>query len=221
MSLTVENIADFISAIGNLLQMGFRFWAFGAGSSPMSSAGTRTRRWSPRLPMVGSPRRSRTRSKAAAARSPRSAGRPGAAGRVSWATPPSTGCRKLRDTPVSAPAPRGECRGIPVGLRGRVRCTPPLFLTEGAPGLQNPNPLSPPCRRHTNPRRVLSAGRGLQRRPSQPSRLRHARRRPQRSNPKSRLPPPYASIHPARSAPLLTIQTVPAVDYAALPHHAI
>ena len=29
-SLTVENIADFISAyvIGNLLQMGFRFWAF-------------------------------------------------------------------------------------------------------------------------------------------------------------------------------------------------
>ena len=35
-SLTVENIADFISAyiIGNLLQMGFRFWAFGAGSSP-------------------------------------------------------------------------------------------------------------------------------------------------------------------------------------------
>ena len=29
-SLTVENIADFVSAyiIGNLLQMGFRFWAF-------------------------------------------------------------------------------------------------------------------------------------------------------------------------------------------------
>ena len=29
-SLTVENIADFISAyiVGNLLQMGFRFWAF-------------------------------------------------------------------------------------------------------------------------------------------------------------------------------------------------
>ena len=30
MSLTVENIADFISAyiVGNLLQMAFRFWAF-------------------------------------------------------------------------------------------------------------------------------------------------------------------------------------------------
>ncbi|MGH3561574.1 MAG: GtrA family protein, partial [Mycobacterium sp.] len=29
-SLTVENIADFLSAyiLGNLLQMGFRFWAF-------------------------------------------------------------------------------------------------------------------------------------------------------------------------------------------------
>src|SRR5690349_24509008 len=29
-SLTVENLADFVSAyiIGNLLQMGFRFWAF-------------------------------------------------------------------------------------------------------------------------------------------------------------------------------------------------
>jgi hypothetical protein len=38
---------------------------------------------------------------------------------------------------------------------------------------------------------------------------------------RSRLPPPYASINPARSAPLLTIQTVPAVDYAALLHHAI
>jgi hypothetical protein len=36
------------------------------------------------------------------------------------------------------------------------------------------------------------------------------------------LPPPYASIHPARSAPLLAIQTVPAVDYyVALPHHAV
>ena len=44
---------------------------------------------------------------------------------------------------------------------------------------------------------------------------------PNHPNPKSRLPPPYASIHPARSAPILTIQTVPAVDYVALPHHAI
>jgi hypothetical protein len=44
---------------------------------------------------------------------------------------------------------------------------------------------------------------------------------PTHPNPKSRLPPTYASIHPARSAPLLTIQTVAAVDYVALPHHAI
>ena len=44
---------------------------------------------------------------------------------------------------------------------------------------------------------------------------------PTHPNPKSRLPPPYASIHPARSAPILKIQTVPTVDYVALPHHAI
>lgn len=52
-------------------------------------------------------------------------------------------------------------------------------------------------------------------------RLRHAPPRCQCSNPTGRLPPPYASIHPARSAPLLAIQTVPAVDYVALPHHAV
>ena len=39
-SLTVENIADFISAyiIGNLLQMGFRFWAFRRWVFPDESA---------------------------------------------------------------------------------------------------------------------------------------------------------------------------------------
>ena len=35
------------------------------------------------------------------------------------------------------------------------------------------------------------------------------------------LAPTYPSIQPARPAPLVTIQAVPAVDYAALPHHAI
>ena len=39
-SLTAENIADFVSAyvIGNLLQMGFRFWAFRRWVFPDQSA---------------------------------------------------------------------------------------------------------------------------------------------------------------------------------------
>ena len=61
-SLTVENIADFISAylIGNLLQMAFRFWAFRRwvfpdefGAQPGQGAGVRS-------PPAASPRCSRT-----------------------------------------------------------------------------------------------------------------------------------------------------------------
>jgi hypothetical protein len=67
--------------------------------------------------------------------------------------------------------------------------------------------LGAPCRRHTD--RPTSGP--FRRAPSAPT----------LSTIPEPLPPPYASINPARSAPLLTIQTVPAVDYAALPHYAI
>ena len=61
-SLTVENIADFISAylIGNLLQMAFRFWAFRRWVFPDEFARTRTRRWSRPSPPAVSPKSSRT-----------------------------------------------------------------------------------------------------------------------------------------------------------------
>ncbi len=57
-SLTMENIADFISAyiFGNLLQMAFRFWAFRRGCSPTSSPATPTRPWNPPLPRAASPK---------------------------------------------------------------------------------------------------------------------------------------------------------------------
>ena len=47
-SLTMENIADFLSAylIGNLMQMAFRFWAFRRWVFPDELAAIRTGRWS-------------------------------------------------------------------------------------------------------------------------------------------------------------------------------
>lgn len=68
-SLTVENIADFISAyvIGNLLQMAFRFWAFRRFVFPTSSHATPRKRWSRPSPAAGSPRRSRTNTSCATA----------------------------------------------------------------------------------------------------------------------------------------------------------
>ena len=56
-SLTVENVADFLSAyiIGNLLQMAFRFWAF-RRCSPTRSTAIPNWRWSPRSPAAGSSR---------------------------------------------------------------------------------------------------------------------------------------------------------------------
>ena len=69
-SLTMENVADFISAyiIGNLLQMAFRFWAFRRWVFPNENARSTTRRWSRRLPQAGSPRCSRTSKSVATSR---------------------------------------------------------------------------------------------------------------------------------------------------------
>ena len=117
-SLTVENIADFISAyiIGNLLQMAFRFWAFRRWVFPDQFARNPDKALESASPPAGSPRSSRTRSRAAT--SPCCA--PGATGpaaaRVSWAIPPNPGCRRLRDTAARAPRAAAECRGIPTDL---------------------------------------------------------------------------------------------------------
>ena len=116
-SLTVENIADFISAyiIGNLLQMGFRFWAFRRWVfprrvRPQPGQGDRVHAHR-RRHRRGHGGRVRTRA-LKTAMSRRCVAPPG--GRGGWlssAIPPSPGCRRLRDTAVSAPAPRAECRG--------------------------------------------------------------------------------------------------------------
>ena len=68
-SLTMENLADFVSAyiVGNLLQMAFRFWAFRRWVSPTNSPATPTRPSRHRSPPVALRRPSRTRSKRATA----------------------------------------------------------------------------------------------------------------------------------------------------------
>ena len=114
-SLTVENIADFISAyiIGNLLQMAFRFWAFRRWVFP-DEFGRNPDKASNPSPPAASPRPSRTTAirLCTTATSPRCAAPRGAlGGSLSSAIPPSPGCRRLRDTAVSAPVPRAECRG--------------------------------------------------------------------------------------------------------------
>ena len=117
-SLTTENIADFISAyiIGNLLQMGFRFWAFRRWVFPDEFGRNPDKAVESTLTAGGiaeaiedehehgdavatSPRCERARR--------RRRRRTGSARRL-LASP---GCRRLRDTAVSAPAPRAECRG--------------------------------------------------------------------------------------------------------------
>ena len=124
-SLTVENIADFISAylIGNLLQMGFRFWAFRRwvfpdefGRSPDKAVESLTAGGSPRPSRTSATRDSTTATS-------RRCGAPRAAqgGSLRSAIPPSPGCRRLRDRAVSAPAPRAECRGTQGDLATRIR----------------------------------------------------------------------------------------------------
>ena len=115
-SLTVENIADFISAyiIGNLLQMGFRFWAFRRWVFPDEFGRNPDKAVESPSPPAGSPRPSRTSAtRDSTTATSRRCGAPRAApgGWLSSAIPPSPGCRRLRDTAVSAPAPRAECRG--------------------------------------------------------------------------------------------------------------
>ena len=125
-SLTVENIADFISAyiIGNLLQMAFRFWAFRRwvfpdefGRNPdkaiesLTAGGIAEALEDARDPAL-----------LATATSRRCVAPPD--GRGAWlssAIPPSPGCRRLRDTAVSAPAPRAECRGTQGDPATRIR----------------------------------------------------------------------------------------------------
>ena len=126
-SLTVENIADFISAyiIGNLLQMGFRFWAFRRwvfpdefGRSPDKADRVHAHR---RRHRRGHGGRARTRLHDGNVTPLRRPTRRGSAGWLSSAIPPSPGCRRLRDTAVSAPAPRAECRGTQGDLATRIR----------------------------------------------------------------------------------------------------
>ena len=98
-SLTVENIADFISAyiIGNLLQMAFRFWAFRRwvfpdefGREPGQGARVHAHRRRHRRGDRGrarGPTRPRADERHPAARRGTPASAP--AGRLSWRTPPT------------------------------------------------------------------------------------------------------------------------------------
>ena len=126
-SLTAENIADFISAyiIGNLLQMAFRFWAFRrwvfpdefgrdpdkAIESTFTAGGI-----AEAMEDVHEAHDAAQRHAAAAPRGAASVCR-----RTDCRTPRRPGCRRLRDTAVSAPAPRAECRGTPADLATPIR----------------------------------------------------------------------------------------------------
>ena len=119
-SLTVENIADFVSAyiIGNLLQMAFRFWAFRRwvfpdefGRNPdkarrvhLTAGGIAEAHGGRARPGLHATTRKAT-SRRCAAPTGVSAG-----GWLSSATPPSPGCRRLRDTAASGHVPLAECR---------------------------------------------------------------------------------------------------------------
>ena len=116
-SLTVENIADFIAAyiIGNLLQMGFRFWAFRRWVFPDEFGRSPDKAVESTFTPAVSPRRWRTCTKRTKLATSRRCGASPSAGRGRLpddrlSDPPSPTCRRLRDTAVSAPAPLGECR---------------------------------------------------------------------------------------------------------------
>ena len=120
-SLTVENIADFISAyiIGNLLQMAFRFWAFRRWVFPDEFGRDPDKALESTFTAGGIAEAMEDVHEAHedVATSPRC----GARGAVSACrttgcrTPRRRGCRRLRDTAASGPAPLAECRGTPAG----------------------------------------------------------------------------------------------------------
>ena len=124
--LTTENIADFISAyiIGNLLQMAFRFWAFRRWVFP-DEFGRDPDKAIESLTAGGIAEAIEDAARSGSARRQRHAAaslhstRHG--GWLSSAIPPSPGCRRLRDTAVSAPAPRAECRGTRGDPATRIR----------------------------------------------------------------------------------------------------
>ena len=118
-SLTVENIADFVSAyiLGNLLQMAFRFWAFRRWVFPDEFGRNPDKALEATLTGGGIAEALEDEYEA---RHPHSAGerQPAAAvtqaaRSVSWATPLSPGCRRLRDTAASARVPRAGCHRTP------------------------------------------------------------------------------------------------------------
>ena len=134
-SLTVENIADFISAyiIGNLLQMAFRFWAFrrwvfpdefarsaDAALGPPSGTARWPRPWKTPRTLEGGPdtgvvtlfRRPAHRSAA-----------------------DRTGCRRLRDTAARGPVPRAGCRRTPA-----VPLTPTSMISVPVRSIRSTNP---------------------------------------------------------------------------------
>ena len=164
-SLTVENIADFISAyiIGNLLQMAFRFWAFRRwvfpdefARDPRQGAGIRAHRRRYRRGVRG---RFEERQRHAAARLARPR-RP--AERISSAIPRNPGCRRLRDTAARAPArtrgmswnSNGSCDAdsmisVPVrSIRSMMPCRNSTLLIR-ASGMSMPLRVSTPCRNIT------------------------------------------------------------------------
>ena len=117
-SLTVENIADFVAAyiIGNLLQMAFRFWAFRRWVFPDEFGRNPDKAVESRSPPAASPRPSRTSATLPCTddRRQRHTAAPAQPARdgdwLSSATPPSPRCRRLRDTAASGLVPLAECR---------------------------------------------------------------------------------------------------------------
>ena len=131
-SLTTENIADFISAyiIGNLLQMAFRFWAFRrwvfpdefgrdpdkAVESTFTAGGIAEAMEEVHEHHEHDASNVTPRQRGASNVTPlERRGVVSACRKTGCRTPRRRACRRLRDTAASGRAPLAECRGTPTG----------------------------------------------------------------------------------------------------------
>ena len=120
-SLTVENIADFISAyiIGNLLQMAFRFWAFRRWVFPDEFGRDPDKALESAFTAAASPRRWRTCTSTRHVRERHPA--PAGAAPSASAGGPTVGllaAERVEDFVIQQrvdAAPLAECRGTPAG----------------------------------------------------------------------------------------------------------